>query len=104
MVDIEKPGFVGGIFYGGLEVFQFGEAKSTRKKVTDVILDEEPSVHELTNRTLVLGKNVNSPGVIREGNIVQVGALFCTIKTNNETWKSNLNDVRIVKISKVCPS
>ena len=95
---------MGGIFYGWLEVFQFGEAKSTLKKAADVILDEEPSVHELTNRTLVLGKDVNSPGVIREGNLEQVGASFCTIKTNNETWKSNLNDVRIVKISNLCPS
>ena len=83
-------------------MFQFGEAKSTLKKAADVVLDEKPNVHELTNRALVLGEDVNSPGVIREGNIEQVGTSSCTIKTNSETWKSNLNDVRIVKISNLC--
>lgn len=42
-----RKGFVGGIFYGRLEIFQFGERKSTLKKAADVILDEKANVHEL---------------------------------------------------------
>jgi len=102
--DGYRKGYVGGIFFGQLEIFQFGEEKSSVKKAADVILDEKANVHELTKETLVLGEDVYSPGVIREGNIEQVWASSCTIKTNNETWKSNLNDVRIVKISNLCPS
>jgi len=99
-----RKGYMGGIFFGQLEIFQFGEGKSSLKKAADVILDEKANVHELTKGTLVLGEDVYSPGVIREGIIEQVLASSCTIKTNNETWKSNLNDVRIVKISNLCPS
>jgi len=99
-----RKGYVGGIFYGRLEIFQFGERKSTLKKAADVILDEKANVHELTKGTLVLADDVYSPGVIREGIIEQIWASSCTIKTNNETWKSNLNGVRIVKISNLCPS
>ena len=87
----------------GWKCFSLGKSKAQwTEKAADVILDEKPNVHELTTRTLVFGEDVNSPGVIREGNIEQVGASFCTIKTNNEAWKSNLNDVRIVKISNLC--
>ena len=73
-------------------------------KTTDVILDEKPNVHELTKGTVVLGESVNSPGIIREGKIEQIGDSFCTIKTNDATWKSNLNDVRIVKKTYFCAS
>lgn len=47
-----RKGYVGGIFYGQLEVFQFGQTKSTMKNAANVILDEKPNVHERTKGTL----------------------------------------------------
>ena len=96
--------FVGEIFTANsLEVFQSGKLLTR----ANVILDEKPSAHELANGTLVLGKDVNSPGLIREGRLVQRGDLLCTstctIKTNDEEWDSNLDDVRVVKESEFCP-
>jgi hypothetical protein len=73
-------------------------------ETADVILDEEPNVHELATGTLVLGEDISSPGITREGKIEQIADSFCTIKTNDETWKSNLNDVRIVKKTYFCAS
>lgn len=99
-----RKGHVGTYIYRDLlEVYQpgyFGEMKNR----VEQILDEKPHAHDLARGTLVLGEDVNSPGLIREGKIEQIGDTSCTIKTNDETWKSNLNDVRVVKIPDFCPS
>ncbi len=97
-----RKGFVGGLFWGLLEVFLSGKRDSTIKDKADVILDEKPNTRDLTRETLVLGEDVNSPGLIRKGKIEQIGDTTCTIKTNDKTWNSKLNDVRIVKISNLC--
>lgn len=71
------------------------------KNAANVILDEKPNVHELTKGTLVLGEDLYSPGVIREENIELVGASFCMIKTNNETWFVIKDVVPIVNRTKL---
>ncbi|KAJ7375454.1 DNA damage responsive protein [Desmophyllum pertusum] len=98
-----QKGFVRDIYpsINLLEVFSSGQYGVPR---ADVILDEKPSAHELANGTLVLGKDVNSPGLIREGRLVQRGNVLCTIKTNDKEWDSSLDDVRVVKESEFCPS
>ncbi|XP_078348139.1 protein lev-9-like isoform X2 [Oculina patagonica] len=99
-----RKGFVGGIFSDRLEVFLSGKRDSTLKNKADVILDEKPHARDLTRGTLVLGEDVNSPGLIRKGKIEQIGDTTCTIKTNDKTWNSKLKDIRIVKISNPCKS
>ena len=78
--------------------------KDLRRIVTtaDVVQDEKPRVHELAIGKLVLGKDAASPGVIRNGKIEQITDSVYTIKTNDETWKSDLNDIRIVKMPAFC--
>ncbi|KAL9989278.1 hypothetical protein ACROYT_G003811 [Oculina patagonica] len=98
-----RKGFVSGFFWGFfLEVFMSGKRDSILKNKEDVILDEKPHARDLTRGTLVLGEDVNSPGIIRKGKIEQIGDTTCTIKTNDKTWNSKLKDVRIVKISNLC--
>ena len=100
-----QKGYVGGIYHGDiLEVFQSGETASKTKERTELILDEKLNAHDLAIGTEVIGEDVNSPGLIRQGTLQQIGDSFCTIKTNDETWKSNLNDVRGIKSSDFCSS
>ena len=97
-----QRGFVGEYIYGNLlEVFLSGKP-SRMKKSGEVILDEKPNVHELAIGTLVLGEDATSPGQIREGKIEQISNSVCTIKSNDEIWKSDLNKIRIVKRSGYC--
>ena len=85
-----------------LEVFRPGEENSIAVARAAVILDEKPDVHELVIGNLVLGEDVTIPGLIRKGKLEQITDSFCTIKTNDETWKSDINDIRIDKISAFC--
>ena len=85
-----------------LEVFLPGKVASMIVKRADVIQDEKPDVHELAVGMLVLGKDATSPGLIRKGNIEQIEDSVYTIKTNDETWKSDLNNIRIVKLPAFC--
>ena len=85
-----------------LEVFLPGEEKSIPVARAAVILDEKPDVHELVIGKLVLGEDVTTPGLIRKGKLEQITDSFCTIKTNDETWKSDLNGIRFDKISPFC--
>ena len=85
-----------------LEVFFPGKVDSIIVARSDVIQDEKPDVHELAIGKLVLGEDATSPSLIRKGNIEQITDSVCTIKMNDETWKSDLNDIRIVKISAFC--
>ena len=85
-----------------LEVYLPGKASSIIVTRAEVILNEKPNIHELAIGMLVLGEDVASLGLIREGKIEQIIDSVCTIKTNDKTWKSDLNDIRIVKISGFC--
>ena len=85
-----------------LEVFLPGKDKSMMVKRADVIQDEKPDVHELAVGMLVLGEDSTSRGLIRKGNIEQITDSVYTMKTNDETWKSDLNNIRIVKMPAFC--
>ena len=85
-----------------LEVHYPGKDLSIIVARAEVIPDEKPDVHELAIGKLVLGEDAASPGLIRNGKIEQIKESVCTIKTNDETWKSDLNDIRIVKMPAVC--
>ena len=67
-----------------------------------VVQDEKPDVQELVVGKLVLVEDAASPGLFRKGNIEQMTDSVYTIKTNDETWKSDLNNIRIVKMPAVC--
>ena len=98
-----SKGYLGGIIYGLFEVFLVGKTGSTMKKRRDVILDEKAIVDDLVKgKTLVVGEDVNSPGQMRQGTIEQIGDSVFTIRSNNGTWKSKLDDIRVAKISKLC--
>ena len=99
-----QEGYIAGIYYGLLDIYQSGQKKSKIKKRAEVILNEKPNAQDLAKGTLVLGEDVRSPGLIRQGKLEQIRDSLCTIKTNDETWKSNLNDVRVIKIPDFCPS
>ena len=102
---IYQRGFVGGYISTKanlLEVFLRGKFSSIQVTRAEVILDEKPAVHELVIGKLVLGEDVTTPGLIRKGKIEQITDSVYTIKTNNETWKSDINDIRIDKISAFC--
>ena len=85
-----------------LEVHFPGKDDSIIVVRADVIPDEKPDVHELAIGKLVLGKDAASPGVIRNGKIEQITDSVYTIKTNDETWKSGLRNIRIVKMPALC--
>ena len=85
-----------------LEVFLPGQRNSIIVTRADVVQDEKPDVHELSIGKLVLGEDVTSPGLTRKGKIEQITDSVCTIKMNDETWKSDIKDIRIVKISAFC--
>ena len=99
-----QRGFVGYISTKAnlLEVLLPGKIAGIQVTRAEVILDEKTDVHELVIGKLVLGEDVTTPGLIRKGKIEQITDSFCTIKTNDETWKSDLNDIRIDKISAFC--
>ena len=100
-----QRGYVGGYISTKanlLEAFFPGKFTSIPVARTEVILDEKPDVHELVIGKLVLGEDVTTPGLIRKGKIEQITDSVCTIKTNDETWKSDINDIRIDKISAFC--
>lgn len=103
--DRYHRGYVGAyisIKTNSVEVLLPGKVDSIITTRADVVQDEKPDVHELAIGKLVLGEDVTTPGLIRKGKIVQITDSVCTIKTNDETWKSDLNDIRIVKISPFC--
>ena len=98
-----QRGFVGEYIYGNLlEVFLPGKPTTIMKTSGELILDEKPNVHELAIGILVLGEDATSLGQIREGKIEQISNLDCTIKSNDEIWMSDLNNIRIVKRSGYC--
>jgi len=88
--------------YNLLEVLPPGKKRSIIMNRDHVILDEKPSVQDLAIGTLVLGEDATSPGQIRKGKIEQISNSVCTIKSNHEIWKSDLNKIRIVKRSAFC--
>ena len=99
-----ERGVVGEYISGNsLEVFLLGNTRSKMVVRSQLIQDEKPSIHELAIGKLVLAEDVGSPGLITEGKIEQIEDSVCTIKTNNKTWKSDLNKIRIIKISDFCP-
>ena len=85
-----------------LEVHFPGKDVSIIVARAEVIPDEKPDVHELAIGKLVLGEDAASPGLIRNGEIEQITDSVYTIKTNDETWKSDLNNIRIVKMPAFC--
>ena len=100
-----QRGYVGAYIYtktNELEVHFPGKDGSIIVARADVIPDEKPDVHELVIGKLVLGEDAASAGLIRNGKIEQITDSFYTIKTNNETWKSDLNNIRIVKMPAFC--
>ena len=99
-----QRGIVGTYISGNsLEVFLLGYTLSKIVARSQLIQDEKPNIHELAIGKLVLVEDVGSPGLITEGKIEQIEDSVCTIKTNNKTWKSDLNKIRIIKISDFCP-
>ena len=100
--DRYQRGYAGKTYANWLEVFLPGKVDSIVVTKADVVQDEKPDVHELTIGKLVLGEDATSPGLIRKGKIEQITGSVCTIKTNDETWESDLNDIRIDKISSFC--
>ena len=67
----------------------------------DAVLDETPDPAKLTPNTLVLGKNIGS-GSFQRGIIERKDGTKYWIKTNNVTWASDLNDVRLAKSPEFC--
>ena len=67
----------------------------------DPVLDETPDPVKLTPNTLVLGKNIGS-GSFEKGIIERKDGTKYWIKTNDFTWASDLNDVRLVKSPEFC--
>jgi len=99
-----QRGIVGEYISGNvLEVYLLGNTGSKMVARSQLIQDEKPSIHELAIGKLVLVEDVGSSGLMREGKIEQIEDSVCTIKTNNKTWKSDLNKIRIIKISDLCP-
>jgi len=98
-----QRGIVGEYISGNsLEVFLLGNTDSKMVPRSQLIQDEKPSIHELAIGKSVLVENVGLPGLITEGEIEQIEDSVCTIKTNNKPWKSDLNKIRIIKISDFC--
>ena len=81
-----------------LRVIGYWPVLSTR----DAVLDETPDPAKLTPNTLVLGKNIGS-GSFQKGIIERKDGTKYWIKTNDVTWASDLNDVRLVKSPEFCP-
>jgi len=67
----------------------------------DAVLDETPDPAKLTSNKLVLGKNIGS-GSFRKGVIERKDGTKYWIKTDDFTWASDLNDVRLVKSPEFC--
>ena len=98
-----RRGIVGEYISGNfLEVYLLGNTRSKMVARSELIQDEKPSIHELAIGKLVLVEDVGSPGLITEGKIEQIEDSVCIIKTKNKTWKSDLNKIRIIKISDFC--
>ena len=85
-----------------LEVHFPGKDRSTMVTRADVVQDDKPGVHDLVIGKLVLVEDTTSPGLIRNGKIEQITDSVYTIKTNYKTWKSDLNDIRVVKVPAFC--
>ena len=68
---------------------------------TDAVLDETPDPAKLTPNTLVLRKNIGS-GSFQKGIIERKNGTTYWIKTNDVTWASDLNDVRLDKSPEFC--
>ena len=84
------------------ETLQPGRSHTVRR--VDAVLDEKPDSSELTKGTLVLVKDVYSDQ-IREGEIVQTGNPLCSVKTKDGIVKRvHVNNVRVVKQSRFCPT
>ena len=99
-----QRGIVGEYISGNyLEVYLHGIGGRKMLARSQLIQDEKPNIHELAIGKLVLVEDVGSPGIITEGKIEQIENSVCTIKTNDKTWKSDLNKIRIIKISDFCP-
>ena len=69
--------------------------------IIDAVLDETPDPAKLTPKTFVLGKNIAS-GSFQKGIIVRKDGTKYWIKTNDVTWASDLNDVRLGKSPEFC--
>lgn len=82
--------------YNIFEVCLPGKTLSIIVPRAEVIQDEKPNIHELAIGKLVVGEDVASPGLLREGKIVQIAYSVCTIKTNEETLRSDLGKIRNV--------
>ena len=67
----------------------------------DAVLDETPDPAKLTPNALVLGKDIGS-GSFQKGIIDRKDGTKYWIKTNDVTWASDINDVRLVKSPEFC--
>ena len=69
--------------------------------IIDAVLDETPDPAKLTPKTLVLGKNIGS-GSFQKGIIERKDGAKYWIKTESDSWASDLNDVRLDKSPEFC--
>ena len=67
----------------------------------DAVLDETPDPAKLTPNTWVLGKKIGSRS-FQKGIIEQKDGTKYWIKTDDVTWASDLNDVRLLKSPEFC--
>ena len=67
----------------------------------DAVLDETPDPAKLIPNTLVLGKNIGT-GSFQKGIIDRKDGTKYWIKTDDVTWPSDLNDVRLDKSPAFC--
>jgi len=97
-------GYVGQIerVTDSFETLQPGRSRTVRR--VDAVLDEKADSSELAKGTLVLVKDFYSDQ-IREGEIVQTGNPLCSVKTKDGIVKRvHVNNVRVVKQSRFCPT
>ena len=69
--------------------------------IIDAVLDETPDPAKLTPKTLVLVKNIGS-GSFQKGTIERKDGAKYWIKTESDSWASDLNDVRLDKSPEFC--
>ena len=69
--------------------------------IIDAVLDETPDPAKLTPKTLVLVKNIGS-GSFQKGTIERKDGAKYWIKTESDSWASDLNDVRLNRSPEFC--
>ena len=67
----------------------------------DAVLDQTTDPAKLTPNTRVLGKNIGS-GSFQKGTIERKDGAKYWIKTESDSWASDLNDVRLNRSPEFC--